>query len=220
MIKNIIFDVDGVLRITKDGDCPVEDVLPAALKKKYKDEYKNMTVSQFVKLCDDLGDVNKFDAGKITTEEFRSTIVNRSNLERELVDAVQNSRIKKSSFKSSPVATKLVEQLKEQKFNLYILSNTNKFLIQSWKDSFNEKMFKDMLFSCEEGLVKPDVEFYKLAMKRWKIKPQETLFVDDNPQNLVPFTRMGGHTYLYDEARSAQCSEELQNYINKINKIK
>ena len=44
--------------------------------------------------------------------------------------------------------------------------------------------FKDALVSGREGIVKPAPEIYKLAIERFGIIPEQTLFIDDRAENI------------------------------------
>ncbi|MBV1900613.1 MAG: HAD family phosphatase [Kordiimonadaceae bacterium] len=57
--------------------------------------------------------------------------------------------------------------------------------------------FDDVLVSGEEGLVKPDPEIYKLAMNRFGLVPENTIFIDDKPDNVAAAEQLGivGHHF-------------------------
>ena len=52
-----------------------------------------------------------------------------------------------------------------------------------WEDVFAP--FRDIVVSGDERLVKPDPAIYRLAIERFGVVPQETVFVDDNPTNVA-----------------------------------
>lgn len=229
MIKNIIFDIDGVIRF-QDGSSLVEDVLPANLKKKYKGRFKNITVKEYIDLCDSYADVRAFDRGELDYEQFlqrvwmnadeQKGIIAMNESELEVVRAVFNFRCKKACNKTIAATAKLIDNLHKDGFRLFVLSNTNPFLLDTFKGFVNENLFDGAIFSCEVGIIKPDPDIYTKAVKKWKIKPQESLFVDDQAANLVPFTRMGGYTQLFDTQNAKQSCENIYAYISKINKNK
>lgn len=232
MIKNIVFDIDGVIKKENLG-LLVEDVLPASLKKKYAGKLKNLTLSEYVNICDNYGGVREFDAGKISTEQFFETALanakddavvsdskneNGQLISEEVVKAVYSSRLKKSVSRPFNATIKLINLLHDEGFNLYILSNVNEFLLPAWKATFDESKFVDAIYSCEVGMIKPNAEIYKFALKKWKIKAEETLLVDDQEANLAPFTRLLGYTALFDQSAKNE-DKRIYDYICKINKI-
>ena len=55
--------------------------------------------------------------------------------------------------------------------------------------------FKDIIVSGEEKLIKPDPKIFELATTRFKIKPKETLFIDDNLNNINSAKKMNFITH-------------------------
>ncbi len=51
--------------------------------------------------------------------------------------------------------------------------------------------FEDILVSGVEKLKKPDPAFYQLAIDRFKLNPEKTLFIDDNARNIAAAQKMG-----------------------------
>ena len=46
------------------------------------------------------------------------------------------------------------------------------------------KLFDGLLISGEDRLVKPDAAIYELAITRFNLTPQETVFIDDKLENI------------------------------------
>ena len=63
------------------------------------------------------------------------------------------------------------------------------------------KLFDNIMFSCEIGLRKPNIEFYKMALKKFKIAARECIFIDDNIKNLTPFEELGGKVFLFNNKK-------------------
>ena len=57
------------------------------------------------------------------------------------------------------------------------------------------RSFKDIIVSGKEKLIKPDPEIFNLAIKRFKIKPNETIFIDDNINNIISAKKMNFITH-------------------------
>ena len=53
------------------------------------------------------------------------------------------------------------------------------------------RIFQDILVSGEEGMRKPQRAFYQLMFDRFRIIPQETLFIDDSLRNIEAAAEMG-----------------------------
>jgi HAD superfamily hydrolase (TIGR01509 family) len=54
--------------------------------------------------------------------------------------------------------------------------------------------FEALILSAEEGLMKPDPQFFRLALDRLESRPAEAVLVDDTPVNLQAAAALGIHT--------------------------
>ena len=64
--------------------------------------------------------------------------------------------------------------------------------------------FRDILVSGEEKLTKPDPAIYRLALARFGLLADETLFVDDRPENVAAARAEGICSHLFTGARGAR----------------
>ena len=48
-----------------------------------------------------------------------------------------------------------------------------------------------MIISGKEKLVNPDAQIYKLAVNRFNLIPQETVFIDDKKENIEAASKLG-----------------------------
>jgi len=55
------------------------------------------------------------------------------------------------------------------------------------------KMFDQVYFSAELGMVKPDPAIYRLVLDKLGVQPHESIFVDDMPQNVAGAQEVGIH---------------------------
>jgi len=87
--------------------------------------------------------------------------------------------------------TCLIDAL-SQKYQLYGLTNwsAETFPLVYNQFGFFTKL-KGILVSGEEGLVKPDVRIFDLLLERYKLKAEETLFIDDNKGNIDTAKSLG-----------------------------
>jgi putative hydrolase of the HAD superfamily len=63
---------------------------------------------------------------------------------------------------------------------------------RAWAERFDE-----LVLSCEHGLLKPELEIYELALGAAGAQPSETLFVDDNPDNVEGARRAGMSSFRF-----------------------
>ena len=88
----------------------------------------------------------------------------------------------------------LIHPLKE-KYNVYGLTNWSAETLPIAKRLYT---FFDQLdgivVSGDEKLIKPDPKIYHVLINRYNIKPEESLFIDDNFDNIVAAQKLGFHT--------------------------
>ena len=90
--------------------------------------------------------------------------------------------------------TKLIKPLKE-KYNVYGLTNWSAETLPIAKNLYN--FFDDLdgiVVSGDEKLIKPDPKIYQVLIDRYAIKPEESLFIDDNFDNIVAAQKLGFRT--------------------------
>lgn len=231
MIKNVIFDLDGVIMDYKNAT--IEEVLPADLKKRYKSKYKKITLKDFIKKTEFNGHIkdNKmkletyaasddYDRGILTEEEYLTIITNASTEPAEVISAVYAKRKLKSYRKTILSTINLVRKLKQEKYKVYILANVNADMVGTVLSMIDEREFDGIFFSCNTGKIKPEQATYEYALRKWKIKADESVLIDDKQSNLTPFTRLGGHTILFETENAAQENKRVYDYIYKINMVK
>ena len=104
----------------------------------------------------------------------------------------------------------IFRQLKEQqKYELYALTNWSAELFPIALERYEFlHWFDGRVVSGEEKMRKPFSDFYQLIMKRFKLAPAETLFIDDNKRNVIAAQELGMHTIHF--LSPTQLAEELQ----------
>lgn len=214
MLKNIIFDYDGVLRHI--NDIRLYDYLKPLFPNRDLKRYKNRYLREYVDspLIRRLFDV--FDLGLC---DLKKLIKNASIIlseDVEVVTAIFQAVI--NPMNNLPVIETInyTKELYKSGYNLYIFSNLNKSERHAAPKAIDFSIFKDTLFSCDVGFLKPNLDYYIYAIKKWKIKPEESLFIDDNANNLKTFNLMNGHVFLFDRYHVSKTLEELKTFIAKI----
>jgi putative hydrolase of the HAD superfamily len=87
----------------------------------------------------------------------------------------------------------LLQRLKKH-YPLYLISNTNEMHFNHVKRRFKIlRHFKKTFPSHEMGYRKPDREIYEKVLRRIKLLPQETVFIDDIPKFVRGARRVGMH---------------------------
>lgn len=96
--------------------------------------------------------------------------------------------------KMMPYAISWVEELKALGCHVYYLSNYFPYLMQARPDVLEfTKHMDGGVFSWQEQLIKPDPAIYRRLLERYDLKPEECLFIDDNPKNVKAAEALGIH---------------------------
>lgn len=180
MIKNIVFDIGGVLLDTSN------EVLVKVLNKTEKEVRKLSKIvygNQKWKQC---------LLGNVIQEEYRKELEKnfpnyKKDFEILLAPAYQDQVL--------PVKKEMLEvmyELKKRKYKIFFLSNLTEATYKYVKNHLNVwQDFDGGIFSWKEQLVKPQGEIYELLLKRYQLNKEETIFFDDQLKNVEAGNRVG-----------------------------
>lgn len=91
-----------------------------------------------------------------------------------------------------PEMIELVREVKARGLKTAILSNMQPdFYAYLKRDCEWMNLFDVHIFSCEFGVIKPEMEIYQLAIRKLGTEPSRTLFVDDRQVNVDGALRAG-----------------------------
>tara|TARA_B100000780_G_scaffold274458_1_gene239530 strand:+ start:5272 stop:5877 length:606 start_codon:yes stop_codon:yes gene_type:complete len=104
----------------------------------------------------------------------------------------------------------LALKLKQKGYPIYLLSNFpgDQFEKYRLQNSFLNE-FDDRIISGDVGLAKPDIKIYQLAIKKFNLNPEESLFIDDKIENTKGAEQVGIKTI------QLQKPEDLNKEIRK-----
>ena len=85
-----------------------------------------------------------------------------------------------------PIAgmAELVEELKEKGYGIYLLSNASIRQHEYWPKIPGWQFFDGKVISADEKIMKPHPDYYRIALERFGLKPEECFFIDDVPANI------------------------------------
>ncbi|MCR4634291.1 MAG: HAD family phosphatase [Erysipelotrichaceae bacterium] len=109
-----------------------------------------------------------------------------------------------------PGMNELIFGLKDRAYGIYLLSNASVMQKEYWKTVPCAKCFDGTVVSAFEHLMKPDKRFYELLLKRYDLKAEECLFIDDRRINVDAAASLGFDTFLF-EGDSAKLKEYIEN---------
>ena len=85
-----------------------------------------------------------------------------------------------------PVAgmAELVEELKRNGYGIYLLSNASIRQHAYWPKIPGWQFFDGKVISADEKVMKPHPDYYRIALERFSLNPEECFFIDDVPANI------------------------------------
>lgn len=85
----------------------------------------------------------------------------------------------------------MILNLKKKGYSIYLLSNINEYTFKSIYDSKLFDIVDGYVLSYLEHQVKPYKSIYLTLLDRFKLKPNECLFIDDNKKNVETARDLG-----------------------------
>jgi putative hydrolase of the HAD superfamily len=179
-IKNIVFDVGQVL-FEYNPQNIIDKMCP---KTAYKDEYLKILFMDSLWQALDRGDLSEEQA----KEQLAKEVAYHPQKKEELFYLFDNWVPYLNKIEGTvKMFNKLV-----LKFPVYILSN------------FQDKRFDDLLklhpfmkqargivVSAKVKMMKPEKDIYLYLLNKYKLIPEETMFIDDRPENIEACEKVG-----------------------------
>jgi len=132
--------------------------------------------------------------GLSTPEEisaFREQYFSEDHVDQELVD--------------------LIGQLRSR-YKIGLLSNApdrlGDWLEENWQI---EHLFDAVVYSADVGLAKPDPRIYHLVLSELEVKPHQSLFIDDTPENVEAAVALGMKALPFTDTETLK--DELRRYV-------
>ncbi len=194
MIKNIILDVGGVF--FDDSKTNIERLLNKNCNNIYKLAYGK--------------DFKKALLGEISVREH----IQRLKNEPEYLD-IEYILKRENLIYSYPLIKnnfEYIKKLKERRYHLYLLTNITEDSYHYINHLINiDKIFDGGIFSYQEHLIKPDENIYKLLLKKYHLKKEETIFFDDKKMNVDKANQLGIKSFVFTS------TQDIEDHINDDN---
>ncbi len=198
MIKNIIFDLGGVIYDIRYENIPEAFARMGAGN--LMEIYSKAKQTDFI---------DRYEEGLMSSDEFCEEIRRISEV------PLTNEQIKEAwnAILIDVPASRVDFLLKlKERYNLYLFSNTNQFnydcftahLNQKYGFDFFDTIFKAAYFSHILHIRKPKAEGFQKIMQEQQLNPAETLFIDDSPQHIEGARRCGLQAYHLQDERSIE----------------
>ena len=198
MIKNIVFDIGGVLADFRIMEFMAEKGFDAPMIKRI---LKASVMSPYWM---------SFERGELTEEEtLRGFAGQDPEIEDELRRAFSNIE---GMLTMRDYAIPLVQYLKVKGFGVYYLSNYSKKAYDECASSLAFMPYMDGgLVSFRAGRTKPDPEMYRMFLDEFGLSADECVFVDDTPENVDAAKELGFTGIVFTGPE--ELDRELQAYM-------
>lgn len=181
MIKNIIFDIGGVLvafepdRVLREMGLPEEEV---------KVIYEHTAKGPYWK---------ELDRGVIPQEEVHKQML--STIPEEYKEDARRFLTKEviNAVRSFDYSADWLKNLKEHGYNVYLLTNYPDWMFDYHKEHvFTFTPYVDgKVVSGKVKLIKPDHAIYKALIEKYNLNPAESVFIDDLAANAQAAREVG-----------------------------
>lgn len=185
MIKNIIFDLGGVvIDLQRRMAVDALDRLGLSDASSLLGEYEQK------------GPFLELETGEISSSEVYDILLphcKKGTTCTDIRDAFEEF------LRDLPVERlRMLESLRKKGYKLYVLSNTNPIMYNHWIDnafrndgkSMND-YFDGIVASFQEKMCKPNPALFQRVVDRYGLKPEETLMLDDSEANVKAAQSIG-----------------------------
>lgn len=178
MVKNIVFDISNVLAPFRFKEFLAEKGFDEAM------------IKRIIKASAMTPYWTEYEKGKLTYEEAIEAFLS--------VDPDIREELHKAYDSCSGIMGRYdyteewIDALKDTGYKLYCITNFTPAGYEQCYDciSFIER-FDGCIFSFREGIAKPDPEIYMTLLRRYDLKAEECVFIDDTEENVLSAENLG-----------------------------
>lgn len=222
MIKNIIFDIGGVLAEPKSGHWFITTNFWNILNKNLIDEEKlKISLKKYLYLQTQEPKTEK-DEHKMFSNYYCNVLkdINYPNASLDIANKLADDCVyNDDKFIFFDDVYSILEEL-SKKYNLYIISNGWPSSFRVLKNKGIDKYFKGIIISSLYTTVKEENLFDIFINKYKEVTPSESLYIDDRNHILQKAKEYGFNLLLMDRYKKYEKTQfEIVNNMNDILKI-
>ena len=197
-MKNIVFDLAGVVFARNEARCPQE----------------LMDYFYFINSGEQLPDFwCDYDRG---TRSFDNVAQRLAQFRGSDVQTARHMMATAITYQDQVAPTaELIAELKGESYRLFVLSNMSKEYIDFLRKMPVYQYFDGEVISCEVGLNKPEREIYSLLLDRFSLDPLQTMFIDDRKENVVAAAELGIVPFHFDRKNPEQSCNQIRELLKK-----
>ncbi len=186
MIKNVIFDIGRVLI----------NYEPLDYLKTF--HYGDDVDKELAKVIFENPLWNEFDRGTYTLGDcIESMVASAPHHESKIKEVLADGWMDILTLKTE--SSDFLKKLKSEGYKIYLLSNFSQVGFEYITKKYDFFDYIDgKVVSYEHKLTKPEPEIYDLIIKTYNLVPAETIFIDDNKNNILASQKFGIKTILFE----------------------
>lgn len=185
-IKNLLFDLGGVIMEIRRADC-IQAFRDLGM------EHPEAFLGEYVQA----GPFQGIENGSMTPADFHDAL--RPYLATGTTDGEIDAAFQKFLIGIPSHRLEELKKLRAEGYKVYMLSNTNPIM---WNGKIADEFSRDgregidayfdgVVTSFVAKVMKPSADIFDYACKKLDIKPEETLFFDDSQENIEAAKRLG-----------------------------
>ncbi|MEO6761419.1 MAG: HAD family phosphatase [Candidatus Saccharimonadales bacterium] len=183
MIKAVIFDVGGVL--VDVGTCGSDEL----------ERQLNLTPEQTREIWAD--QIVRMGAGELDEPAFWAELKSKYGIRQVEPGEDLIGRSFAGVLKQNRRVINIAKQISLAGLDIAILSDTIEPHAKVLREVGVYAPFRKVFLSYELGIRKPDPRFYKRVLSKLQVSPEEAVFIDDNPENVVAAENLGIHGIIF-----------------------
>ena len=196
MVKNIVFDMGGVL-IDYNARKTISTYFP--------EEYHEILMKEV--FASELW--HRLDGGTLRHDEAVSIVLPRIPEEtRPLIKEMLTDFYE--YMPPFPEMYDFIKRIKKAGYKVYLLSNATPRFFDNYLNIPALSLMDGFFISCVYKLLKPQKEIYEAFCNKFSLKPEECFFIDDMPQNIEGAKNYGMKGFVY----KAPDIKSLENALN------
>ena len=214
MIKNLLFDLGGVIMDIRRENCVKA--------------FQELGMSDIGEFLGDYGQKGAFkllEEGALTPDEFRAEIMKScpgGTAGSQIDDALNQFLVGIPAYRLEALAGL------RRRYGVYLLSNTNKIM---WDSRIAEEFrkipgremdsyFDGTVTSFEARALKPSAEIFGYAVRKLGIVPEETLFLDDSQENIRAAVALGFHGAVVPASGDVDVFDVINRYLSSAGDVR
>lgn len=174
MIKTIIFDRAGVLTIPTNYDYL-----------NYLSKVSKLDINEVKRIYVPI--VRELNVGKIGTSKFKNTLAAKLKISKKLL---RYKEFSEENFGLDPKMIRYVFSLRKD-YKLICLTDISISRYLIFKRNIPKNLFHRIFATCYIHIRKDDKRIYLNVIRKLKLKPSETIFIDDLPEYIKAASSAG-----------------------------